>query len=197
MLLPGPGELHLWAVDGAHWPRPRRIAIRQGPGSIGRCRANPSGVSCRIGPTSGWCRCRSRRAAGCCQGTCSRIDPRPTPRWWLSVGSSRPAPPGLPTRSDRWSYWTAHTTWPNWCVWPRTAPFHRAPDLYSGRGRPHKHAPPFKLQDEPTHGQADSLGQSGAPAVRDRHRGGVDRTARPGCCSWLTCSAARNSWSSA
>ena len=33
--------------------------------------------------------------------------------------------------------------------------FRRAPQPYSGRGRPHTHGPVFKLQDASTHGPAD------------------------------------------
>ena len=46
--------------------------------------------------------------------------------------------------------------------------FRRAPQPYAGRGRPHKHGPPFKLQDAST--QAGSHACEEAPQV-DRNGG--------------------------
>src|SRR5437763_798374 len=143
----------------------RRPPVRRIPGSTVPCPANRNRGWSPPGPTTGWCKCRSQRAAGCCRWTCSRVAPPPRPRRrWPFARSSRHAPAKRPRRPDRWWHWTALTRWANlpkptwrrtwWCAWPRTASS-AAPQPYSGRGRPHTHGPVFKLQDASTHGPAD------------------------------------------
>ena len=92
---------------------------------------------------------------------------------WPSASSRRHAPARRSTSPGRWWPWTVPMTWASsatpawtqtwWSAWPRTASSAAPPGPYSGRGRPHKYGPVFKLPDVRTHGRPDRPAGSPCP----------------------------------
>ena len=164
--LPGPGERPLWALDGTHWPRP---GAATSPARTWEHRPLPGKPQQGVVPAwayqwlvqvpeleGSWVLPLDVQRRGPTAGTPTQVAIRQIAQVRAGQAPDTPRPVvALDSAHDVGQLAQAHLDADLVVRLAKNRVFRRAPGPYSGRGRPHKHGPRFKLQDAHTHGRAD------------------------------------------
>jgi len=164
--LPGPGERPLWVVDGTHWPRP---AAATSPARTWEYRPLPGKPQQGVVPAwayqwlvqvpepeGSWVLPLDVQPRGPTAETPTQVAIHQLAQARASQGTEAPRPVvALDSAYEVGQLAQAHLEADLVVRLAKNRVFRRAPQPYAGRGRPHKHGPPFKLQDASTQGPAD------------------------------------------
>ena len=160
----GPAAVGAGRRRSGHARRPR--PARSGPGDAGRAAGCRSAASWGRGSTSGWWRCRSRTAVGCCRwswggatlaaGTATRLAIAQVRAAQAARGSGAPRPLLLlDSHYDVGELVAAELGVDILARLASNRRFYRPPGPYAGKGRRPKHGPVFRCHDPATHGEPD------------------------------------------
>jgi len=164
--LPGPGERPLWALDGTHWPRP---GAATSPARTWEHRPLPGKPQQGVVPAwayhwlvqvpevqGSWVLPLDVQRRGPAAGTPTQMAIRQIAqaRAGQAPQALRPVV-ALDSAHDVAQLAQAHLDADLVVRLAKNRVFRRAPGPYSGRGRPHKHGPVFKLKDVGTHDRPD------------------------------------------
>jgi DDE superfamily endonuclease len=163
---PAPGERPVWAVDGTHWPRPAAVTsaartweYRPLPGKPqqGVVPAWAYHWLVQVPEAEGsWVLPLDVQPRGPTAETPTQVAIGQIARARASQAPETPRPVvALDSAHEVGHLAQAHLEADLVVRLAKHRVFHRAPQPYAGRGRPHTHGPVFKLQDASTHGPAD------------------------------------------
>ena len=164
--LPAPGERPVWAVDGTHWPRPaaatsaaRTWEYRPLPGKPQQGVVPAWAYHWLVQvpePEGSWVLPLEVQPRGPTAETPTQVAIHQIEQARASQASETPRPVvALDSAHEVGQLAQAHLEADLVVRLAKNRVFRRAPQPYSGRGRPHTHGPVFKLQDASTHGPAD------------------------------------------
>jgi DDE superfamily endonuclease len=163
---PAPGERPVWAIDGTHWPRPAAITsaartweYRPLPGKPQQGVVPAWAYHWLVQvpePEGSWVLPLDVQPRGPTAETPTQVAIRQIARARASQAAGTPRPVvALDSAHEVGQLAQAHLDADLVVRLAKNRVFHRAPQPYAGRGRPHKHGPVFKLKDVTTHGPAD------------------------------------------
>jgi hypothetical protein len=163
---PGPDERPLWAIDGTHWPRPAAVTsaartweYRPLPGKPQQGVVPAWAYHWLVQvpePEGSWVLPLDVQPRGPTAATPTQVAIRQIARARASQASDQPRPVVvLDSAHEVGQLAQAHLDADLVVRLAKNRVFRRAPQPYSGRGRPHKHGRVFKLQDASTHGPPD------------------------------------------
>ena len=161
-----PGDRPLWVVDGTHWPRP---AAATSPARTWEHRPLPGKPQQGVVPawayqwlvqvpeTDGsWVLPLDVQRRGPTAGTPTQVAIRQIAQARTGQPAAAPRPVvALDSAYDVAQLAQAHLDADLVVRLAKNRVFRRAPGLYTGRGRPHKHGRRFKLRDARTYGRPD------------------------------------------